>query len=172
MHKINDIKNSLLNEYAYKRVVIPTTYNPSSQIKVVNHLIITLNNEPLLGLGEYEDMETQNEARNLIDSESFRLLVDAYCNFQSDALGIKKIHGSKIPWKEEEFCVAKNNSNTDLHWVVFGENAKKLSNALASDNKIIEIMSVDKEDKSLDVFPDFDEISSSINLTKKNKNKG
>jgi hypothetical protein len=171
MNTISDIKNSLSNEDMYKRVIIPTTYSPSAEIKTINHLVITLNGKPLLGLGEYEDDDTQNEANNLIKSESFKLLVDAYCGFQSDNLGIKKIHGSRIPWKEEEFCIAKNNNNTDLHWVVFGENAKKLSNALASDDKIIDIMDINKENISLDEFPDLDEINNAENITKKNKTK-
>jgi len=129
--------------------ITPSFYNPSETIKKYNHLVITINGEPLIGVGASYDYDTKLEANELIKCEDFIKIISTQYPSNDFVLNIVSIYGNKINWKEKEYSISKSKIGVvenggvldgDLHWLVFGENALAISTALCISEQIQKIV--------------------------------
>lgn len=127
--------------------ITPSFYNPSETIKKYNHLVITINGEPLIGVGASYDYDTKLEANELIKCDDFIKIIST--QYPDSILDIVALHGDNINWKDKEYSISKSKIGVvenggvldgDLHWLVFGENALAISTALCISEQIQKIV--------------------------------
>lgn len=138
-------KDNLLKKLKESTITIGD-YIPSKEVKSMSNVIITLNNEPLLGLGSSSDSKTLIEAKKLIESAKFLELVDKSLSNESldTFLEVQYIQGNNIKWEEKEICIAESefgktengNEVGNLIWIVFGKRALEFATLLCITKEI------------------------------------
>ena len=127
--------------------ITPSIFIPTETIKKYNHLVITSNDEPLIGVGASYDYNTKTEAKELVECEDFIKIVEL--QYPNPIIDIVTLHGDNINWKDKENAISKSKIGTveqggvldgNLHWLVFGENALAISTALCINEKIQKIV--------------------------------
>lgn len=125
-------------------------YIPSNEVKSMTNTIITLNGEPLLGLGSSEDLTTQEEAAKLIKSNTLLSIAEKFASKTETTpiLTIEHINGKDIKWKESETCIAESevglteegNEDGNMIWIVFGKDALGIATLMCITKEIEDIV--------------------------------
>lgn len=119
--------------------ITPSSYVPTETIKNYKHLVITVNSEPLIGVGASYDYDSKTEANELVKSDDFKKIVMA--QYPDAVLDIVALHGSNINWKDKEYSICKLKSGiNNPHWLIFGENAVAISTGLCASENIQKII--------------------------------
>jgi hypothetical protein len=102
-------------------------YNPSSAIKSAEHLVICADNQPILAVGEADDLDSLREAKELIAYPKFKRYIEQALDCKVDSLDAKKINGKDIKLQDEMIAIVdkdvgeyvdENSGDGELHWIV------------------------------------------------------
>jgi hypothetical protein len=122
-------------------------YNPSENIKEVEHLIICADDQPILGVGEADDELSLTEARRLVNYPKFKTYVEEALGKKVKHLSLQSKNGKDIEWQSKMLCIVDkdrgefvdtDNSVGSLHWLLFVDNMG-FATALCIDEQVQKI---------------------------------
>ena len=136
-----------LEEKLRQSNITPSTYIPSDEVKDMEHIVLTVNKKPLIGIGPVGDKDSINEADQLLVLSSLHEYIFRLFSTEDVKIEVRHIPGSEIDWKQEEVAISQKeigkvemgDEDGELHWIIFGDNAMPFAVALCVNEEIQKI---------------------------------